>query len=133
MQKRAKQKHEAANPGLLQDYAIGDKWYNSRPILEQTATNILAKLAKDTLPAIDAAKISALQKALDDYKKVQTDQSGSQSDATTSRTQLQKAANDIATRRRAIQLCADAEWPHSNKGNAGIRAEFKLPTDREFK
>ncbi|MEK7684679.1 MAG: hypothetical protein AAB466_04575 [Verrucomicrobiota bacterium] len=130
VQKRAKQKYKAKNPLLLKDYAIGEKWYNSRAILEQTATNILAKLAKDTLPAIDAAKIEEIQKALDEYKKVQTDQTSGQSDATTGRAKLEGAVKDIAARRREIQFAADDQWPHTDKENAGIRSKFKLPIDR---
>ena len=130
VQKRAKQKYEAKNPTVLKDYGIGAKWQNSRAILEQTATNILGKLAADTLPGISAAKIATLQKALDDYRQVQTDQTGGQADATTDRANLEKAIKDIIVRRREIQFAADAAWPHTNKTNAGIRAEFKLPTDR---
>ena len=130
VQKRAKQKYEAKNPTVLKDYAVGGKWYNTRAVLEQTATNILGKLATDTLPGIDAAKVAALQKALDDYRQVQTDQTGGQADATTDRANLEAAVKDIIVRRREIQFAADAAWPHTNKTNAGIRAEFKLPTDR---
>jgi hypothetical protein len=130
VQKRAKQKYEAKNPTVLKDYAVGGKWYNTRTILEQTATNILGKLAADTLPGIDAAKVAALQKALNDYKQVQTDQIGGQADATTDRANLEVAVKDIVARRREIQFAADAAWPHTNKANAGIRTEFKLPTDR---
>jgi len=34
---------------------------------------------------------------------------------------------------REIQFAAAAAWPHSNKANAGIRAEFQLPPDRAMK
>ncbi|MBI4327948.1 MAG: hypothetical protein HY674_22180 [Chloroflexi bacterium] len=133
VQKRARQKYKAKNPLLLNDYAIGEKWYNSRPILERTAASILAKLAKDTLPAIDAAKIAEIQKARDEYKPVQTDQTGGQTDASTDRARLEAAVKDIAARRREIQFAADDQWPHTDKANAGIRAEFKLPVDRALK
>ena len=132
VQKRAKLKHEDTNPATLKDYAIGDKWYNSRAILEQTATNILLKLATDTLPGIDVAKVAALQKALDDYRGVQTEQTGSQGLATGLRAEIEAELKDIAKRRRKIQLCADAEWPSTTKTNAGIRAEFKLPRDQSL-
>ena len=133
VQKRAKQKHQARNPAVLADYGIGAKWQNSRPILDQTATNILGKLAADTLPGINAAKVAALQKALDDYRQVQTDQTGGQSDATTDRGNLEQAIKDIVARRREIQFAADAAWPHTDKTNAGIRTEFKLPPKRVLK
>ena len=35
--------------------------------------------------------------------------------------------------RREIQFAADAEWPHTDPANAGIRVEFQLPVDRVMK
>ena len=133
VQQRARQKYAADNPTALKDYAIGDKWQNSRAILEQTALNILSKLAKDTLPGVDAAKVSALQAALGNYKNVQTDQVGGQADATTARATLETAVKSIIARRREIQFAADAQWPASNPANAGIRREFRLSPDKAMK
>ena len=139
VQKRARQKYDATDPGKLADYAVGQKFYSSRSLLEQAATNILLKLNGDTntpadkLPGIDAAKIAALSKALADYKNVQGDQTGAQSGATTARKQLEAAMGDIVGKRREIQFAADAEWPHTDPAHAGIRAEFQLPPDRVMK
>ncbi len=133
VQKRARQKYDATEPVRLKDYAVGQQFYNSRSLLEQTATNILSKLAGDTLPGITPAKVTALQQALADYQGVQGDQTGAQSGATTARKQLETAVADIVAKRREIQFAADAEWPHTDKANAGIRAEFQLPADRVMK
>ena len=133
VQKRARQKYDATNPGVLKDYAIGGKYDSSRAILEQTATSILAKLASDTLPGIAAADITDLQAALDGYKNVQGTQTGAQSDATTDRANLEIAMGDIITKRREIQFAADAEWPHTDPSNAGVRTEFQLPPNRVMK
>ncbi len=139
VQKRARQKYDATDPGKLADYAVGQKFYSSRSLLEQAAANILLKLngtdktPADKLPGIDAAKIAALAQALADYKNVQGDQTGAQSGATTARKQLEAAIGDIIGRRREIQFAADAEWPHTDPANAGIRAEFQLPPDRVMK
>jgi hypothetical protein len=133
VQQRARQKYAADNPIALKDYAIGDKWHDSRTVLEQTAYNIIKKLSADTLPGVDAAKTAQIQKALDDYKAVQTDQVGGQAQATTARATLEAAVKDVIARRREIQFAADAQWPHTNKANAGIRAEFKLPPSKAMK
>ena len=133
VQKRARQKHAAANPTALKNYAIGEKWYSSRAILEQTATNIINLLATDTLPGIDAAKVSALTSALNNYKNVQTDQAGGQTGASTARATLEAAVKDIVARRREIQFAADAQWPSTNPAHAGIRREFRLSADKAFK
>ena len=132
VQSRARQKH-AADPTALKNYGIGDKWYRSRAILEQTATNIIGLLATDPLPGIDAAKVTALTSALSDYKNVQTDQVGGQADATTTRATLEAAVKSIIARRREIQFAADAQWPSTNPANAGIRREFRLSADKAFK
>jgi hypothetical protein len=133
IQKRARQKYDASEPVKLKDYAVGQQFYNSRSLLEQTATNILEKLKTDTLPGINAGKVAALQTALEDYQGVQGDQSGAQSGATTARKRLETAVEDVMAKRREIQFAADAEWPHTNPANAGVRAEFKLPPDRVMK
>ena len=147
VQKRARQKYDATDPGQLLNYAIGGgvKFYSSRRQLEQTAANILAKLAPeappgggpapapDILPGISAAKIAALSQAAKDYRNSAGDQSGAQSDATTARKQLEAAIADIMAKRREIQFAADADWPHDNPANAGIRVEFQLPPDRVMK
>ena len=139
VQKRARQKYDATDPGKLADYAVGQKFYSSRSLLEQAATNILLKLTGDTstpadkLPGLDAPKIAALKQALADYQNVQGDQAGAQSGATTARKQLEAAVADIIGKRREIQFAADAEWPHTDSAHAGIRAEFQLPPDRVMK
>ena len=139
VQKRARQKYDATEPVRLKDYAVGQQFYNSRSLLEQTATNILLKLngtaqtPADALPGIDAGKIAALQQALTDYQGVQTNQTGAQSDATTARRQVEAAVAEIVARRREIQFAADAEWTHTDPANAGIRKEFQLPPDRVMK
>ena len=143
IQTRARQKYDGTEPGRLKDYAISQKISNSRSLLEQAANNILLKLNGDTqavppvppdvLPGVTAAKTAALQTALDDYLGVQGDQTGAQSDATTARKQVETAVADIVTRRREIQFAADAEWPHTNSANAGVRREFQLPPTRVMK
>lgn len=133
IQKRAKQKYAATNPAMLADYAVGQPYHDSRTLLEQAAANILGKLATDTLPGIDAARIAALQAAADAYKNVQTAQTGGQSGATTDRAKLEAAVNAIAVSRREIQYAADDQWPHTDPLNAGIRVEFQLPANRALK
>lgn len=144
VQKRARQKYDAMEPGRLADYAIGGPPItNSRSTMEQAGANILLKLqgnpqAKppvppDVLPGVDAARITALAAALDDYIDVKGDQSGAQSDATQARKLAEAAVADIVTKRREIQFAADADWPHTDPANAGIRVEFQLPPDRVMK
>jgi hypothetical protein len=53
--------------------------------------------------------------------------------ATTARATLEAAVKSIIARRREIQFAADAQWPHSNAANAGIRREFRLSPDKAMK
>ena len=143
IQKRARQKYDATEPVRLADYGINQKLGNSRALLEQGAGNILLKLKgditarppmpSDVLPGVSPAKIAELESALSDYKDVQGNQSGAQGQATGWRSQVETAVADIVTRRREIQFAADAEWPHTDPLNDGIRVEFKLPADRSMK
>ena len=148
VQKRARQKYAATDKVRLKDYAVGQPFYSSRSLLEQAAAGVLDKLAPaapagggaapaaDVLPGISAAKIAALKQSLADYQNVQGEQTGAQGDATTARKQLDLLINGpggIVAQRRQIQFAADAEWPHTDPANAGIRAEFQLPPNRVFK
>jgi hypothetical protein len=84
VQKRARQKYAASDPGRLPGYAIGQPFYSSRSVLEQAGANLLRKLngdpaavppvPADPLPGVTPAKIAALQTALADYQGVQGDQ-----------------------------------------------------------
>ena len=143
IQTRARQKYDGAEGDHLSDYAIGQRISNSRSLLEQAAANLLLKLKgdptavppvpADVLPGVSAAKIAALETALDDYKQVQGDQTGAQGDATKARKLVEATVADIIAKRREIQFAADAEWSCTDPANAGIRAEFKLPADRVMK
>jgi hypothetical protein len=46
---------------------------------------------------------------------------------------LANLRQQITDARIAIQLAADAEWPHTNRDNLAIRREFQLPTRSKFK
>ncbi len=39
----------------------------------------------------------------------------------------------LPAKQREIQFAADAEWPHTDPANVGIRVEFQLPPDRVMK
>src|ERR1039458_2029975 len=143
VQSRARQKYDASEPGRLKDYAVRQNISNSRSLLEQAGTNILLKLngddkavpvvPPDALPGVTPAKIAALQTALDDYMGVQGSQTGPQGDAPTARKLVEAAVKDIIAKRREIQFAAEAEWPHTDPANAGIRVEFQLSPARMMK
>ena len=59
-------------------------------------------------------------------------QTQAQSDATTARTALDAMVKAITDKSIAVQYAGDAEWPYTNKANAGIRREFFLPVDHPF-
>jgi hypothetical protein len=40
---------------------------------------------------------------------------------------------EVADNRRQLQYAADAAWPSTEKVNAGIRTEFKIPPNRALK
>lgn len=133
VQARARQKHAARNKVALKDYFIGTKLDASRAQVIQITQSILQRLKTDPLPGIDAARISALEGVLNTYINIQTVQSGTQADATTARAELATAIASIAEYRRQIQFAADAQWPASNKENAGVRKEFGLNPRKAFK
>ena len=132
VQAAAKQKYARTQPEKLKDYYVGKRLNESRPLLEQYSLGIISKLGDDTLPGITPDKQTNLKSLRDAYISTNTDQTGSQSDATTARTALDTMVKAILDQRIAVQYAADAEWPYTDKANAGIRREFFLPVDRPF-
>jgi hypothetical protein len=51
----------------------------------------------------------------------------------TARAELKTMIKSIEDRRVAIQLAADAEWPHIDPENAAIRKEFGLSPRTPFR
>ena len=133
VQGKAKQKYATRNKPLLKDYLIGTDWESNRAALEQAGKTILDKLAKDTLPGIKPADVTALKTAWDAYQAVEGEQAGEQTDLRTERGTLSELMEKIKTGRKDVQLAADSEWPASDKANAGTRQEFRLPLNRSLK
>ena len=125
-QKAAKQKYARTNRIALGDYFVGKKLNGNRPNLMQTSQSILNKLSADTLPGITTAKVTKVKNLRAAWIDANGSQSASLSAAQTARAELRDTVKSIADRKAAIQLAADAQWPHSDKANAGIRREFGL-------
>ncbi len=132
IQKAAKQKARKTELSL-DDYFVGERIDQNRARLEQLAAQIIAKAAASALPGITPAKITAANDALTGYTKIESDQTGAQGEATGGRTSLKQLVREITNTRIAIQLAADAEWPHANPVNAALRREFQLPPDRALR
>lgn len=133
IQTAAKQKFGRTQPNRLDDYYIGQRIDQNRARLEQLAEQIIAKAGADALPGINSTKLTAATGALTAYRNVEESQSGAQSGATGGRTSLKTMVKAITDTRIAIQLAADAEWPHESPANAAVRREFKLPANSKFK
>jgi transcriptional regulator of heat shock response len=130
VQKAAKQKYARTNRIFLRDYFIGKKLNGSRPNLMQTSQTLLDKASGETLPGITTAKVKALRTARQTWVDAHTAKTANQSTALTQRVELKDMLKSIEDRKQAIQLAADAEWPHTDEANAGIRTQFALPAKR---
>ena len=133
VQKAAKQKYARTNRIALGDYFVGGKLNGSRPNLLQTSQSILSKLGQDELPGFTAAKIKALSAKRQAWIDAKTAGVQSASAARTARAEFKAMLKSIDDRRVAIQLAADAEWPHGEEANAGTRRQFGLSPQRPFK
>ena len=142
VQSAAKQKYARRDPVRLQDYFVGKRLDQSRADLLQYSSGILLRLqgdaaatpavAPDPLPGISAAKIAALAAARKAYSDAKKPQSDSVSDASDERDERDDLIASITDRRIEIQFAADAEWPYSDEGNAGVRREFYLPLTQPY-
>ncbi len=126
VQKAAKQKYARSNRIALGDYFVGKKLNGNRPNLLQTSQTIVNKLADDTLPGITAAKVKKLGTLRQDWIDAKTEQTESSTAAQSTRAELRTMLKSIGDRQVAVQLAADAEWPHTDKAHAAIRKEFGL-------
>ncbi|MGC3957751.1 MAG: hypothetical protein QM813_07310 [Verrucomicrobiota bacterium] len=133
VQKAAKQKYARNNRLALQAYFVGKKLNGSQPNLAQSSQTILGKLATDTLPGITAAKVVVLEAARTNWVNATEAQNDAESAALGARTALKTLLKSVSDRRVAVQLAADAEWPHSESENSGVRREFALPAKQPAK
>ena len=132
VQAAAKQKYARSTPQQMKDYYVGEDIDSSRARVLQVADSILAKLATDTLPGVNAVKVAHLKALRDAYSGANAGQGTTQSQASTERNTVEDAVKSITNRRVQIQFAADGIWQSDNKANAPIRREFQLPADRPF-
>lgn len=132
VQKAAKQKYSRTNRIALDDYFVGRKLNGNRPNLLQTSQSIIGKLGSDTLPGITPAKLTKLKNLRVAWIIANNDQTANGSAAQTTRAELKTLIKSIEDRKVAVQLAADAEWPHTKAENAATRKEFGLPPRRPF-
>lgn len=130
VQKAAKQKYASTNRIALANYLIGKKLNGSRPNLAQTSQALVTQLGNDTLPGFTAAKVKNLGTLRDSWITAQDAQAQAEAAALDSRAELLTMLKSVEDRRRALQLAADAEWPHTEDANAGVRKEFGLQPRR---
>jgi membrane-associated HD superfamily phosphohydrolase len=133
VQKAAKQKYARTNRIALGDFFIGRKLNGNRPNLLQTSQTIINKVAADTLPGITAAKKAKLKTLRQAWIDANATKSDSSTFAQTARAELKTMIKSIEDRRVAIQLAADAEWPHTEPEHAAIRKEFGLSPRTPFR
>jgi hypothetical protein len=126
VQKAAKQKYARSNRIALEDYFVGRKLNGNRPNLLQTSQTIINKVTADTLPGISAAKKTKLKNLRQAWVNANAAKSDNSTFAQSARAELKTMIKSIEDRRVAIQLAADAEWPHTDPQNAAIRKEFSL-------
>ena len=133
VQKAAKQKYSRTNRIALGDYFVGQHLNGNRANLLQTSQALLDKLGTDTLPGFTAAKKTKLKNARQAWVDRNDEQQVHATAALTARAEIKTMLKSIEDRRIAIQLAADAEWPHTDEVHVGIRKEFAMATKRPVK
>ncbi len=86
-----------------------------------------------SLPSITAAKKTKLKTSRQAWIDDNAAKTDSSTFAQSTRAELKTMIRSIEDRRVAIQLAADAEWPHTNPENATIRKEFGLSPRKPFR
>jgi hypothetical protein len=140
VQARAKEKYEETDPARLAAYHIGQP-LKSRTQITQAGAAILALLRttdangqpvtpQDTLPGFGVQNLLQFQSSLGSYGGVQTAQGEAQKKASEARLAFEAACEQVARRRRKLQLAVDAERPFTTPANAPLRTRLGLPSDK---
>ena len=79
-----------------------------------------------------AEKITLLTNRREAWLNSQGEQTGSQADATTLRSQRDELFAEVLRGKRTIQFAAESAWPFGTDGVKGIREEFRLPSNRPY-
>ena len=109
---------------------MGQPLNGNRANLAQTSQTIYDQLDADTLPGISITKVKAVKTARTNWLNAYSQQQVASAAAINRRAEFKNRLQSIDDRRIAIQFAADAEWPHTDEANAGIRKEFSLPPKR---
>lgn len=129
VQTRAKRIYDRGHP-RRDDFYIGKPIDKSRADLEQASATLIEHARSDAKLAFDAAFVARLEAARTAYVDAQGEQTGKQTDATTTRLSLADLIHAIAKARRDLQYAADTAWPAVEKVHVAIRREFKIPAHR---
>jgi len=133
VQTAAKQKYARTNRLALADYFVGRKLNGSQPNLAQTSQTIIEKLAGDKLPGFTPSRVKAVETARTNWVNSTEAQNAAATAATEVRDEFKTLLKSVNDSRVAIQLAADAEWPHSEEEHRGVRKEFALPVNQPAK
>ncbi len=125
---------DSSKTTLKTHYLIGTPLRDlSRPDLESAADQIIAHLKADNFKGMPSAKITALESHLTAWRGADNTQTSAHSSAITTRQQLLDRFAEVERQRRAVQLAADSAYPYTDKANAGVRGEFRLPKNGPIK
>ncbi len=113
-------------------YFINKSIFSSRALTEQTARDILANAAADSLPGVTPARLQQATAALAAYIATEAPQSDAQSTATQLRQKRDTTFAEALRLRHEIQYAADTAWPWWDDAHLAIRREFLLPAGRAF-
>ena len=131
IQKAAHQKFHYRDKTHLKLYQF--KLNCGREDLVDYVNTALVEAGKDQLPGMTTEKLVAAAQALEDYIKSDASQNAAVGEGQTVRALLEGLRKRILAARGEIQFAADAEWPHTDPANAGVRKEFLLPAKTRFK
>lgn len=133
VQTAAKQNYARTNRLVLADYYVGQKLNGNQPNLAQTSQTIIEKLAGDKLPGFTPSRVKAVETARTNWVDSTEAQSAAETAAADVRGEFKTLLKNVSDSRVAIQLAADAQWPHTEAEHRGVRKEFALPSNQPAK
>ena len=116
----------------LESFGVGVSLERNETILAQLAQTILDNPVSPTLRGIDAAEMTALQSALNNWKAAsqsQTDQNASSQGA---RARAHQLFDEIESQTRDIKIAIDGKFSYKKPDSIEARKLFHLPLKRPF-
>ncbi len=119
-------------PARLDNYLVGQRLADSRPLLERSSLAILDKANEERPAGLNTDFIVQVQGERATYVNANIPQLTEEARAKQDRATRDALVKNIIARRKKIQYAADTLWPPRKTESVQARTDFQLPQNRPY-